>query len=149
MAFTPAAWHIWMVIGIACVIIEIFDPAFFFLSFGIGGILTALLALVPAVRDNVILQVILFAIFSFIAFLFMRKLGKKVLTHADTETNVNALIGKSGFVVKDIPAEGKGYVKIGGEEWSAVECTGNAVLKGNKVEVTGIDGNKVVVRMIG
>ena len=149
MQFTPAAWHIWMVIGILCVIIEIFDPAFFFLALGIGAIVTSLLALAPAVADNVILQVILFAIFSFIAFLFMRKLGKKVLTHAGTETNVNALVGKIAVVTREIPAEGKGYAKIGGEEWSAVECEGRAVPKDAKVEVTGIDGNKVVVRILG
>lgn len=143
-----AAWHIWLVLGILCVIIEIFDPAFFFLSLGIGAILTALLSLAPLVGQNVIIQVLIFAIISFIAFLFMRKLGKKI--HADTgdETNVYALKGKTGFVVRDIPADGRGYVKLGGEEWTAIGIDGMAIVSGSKVEVTAIEGNKVVVRPI-
>lgn len=148
MPFTPAAWHIWMVIGIVCVIIEIFDPAFFFLALGIGAIATALVALAPVVAGNVVLQVVIFAVFSFIAFLLMRKLGRKVLSNPGTETNVNALIGKIGTVTRDIPLEGKGYVKIGGEEWSAVEQESRAVLQGARVEVLAIDGNKVVVRQV-
>jgi len=148
MPFTPAAWHIWMVIGIVCVIIEIFDPAFFFLALGIGAIATALVALAPGVAGNVVLQVVIFAVFSFIAFLLMRKLGRKVLSNPGTETNVNALIGKIGTVTRDIPVEGKGYVKIGGEEWSAVEQESRAVLQGARVEVLAIDGNKVVVRQV-
>jgi membrane protein implicated in regulation of membrane protease activity len=142
-----AAWHIWLVIGIVCVIIEIFDPAFFFLALGIGAIATALLALAPVIGNNIPVQVVLFAVFSFIAFLFMRKLGKKVLSHTGGETNVDALKGKPGFVTRDIPADGKGFVKIGGEEWSAIEQEGKPVIKGTKVEIIGIDGNKVVVRV--
>lgn len=40
------AWMIWMIIGIICIVIEIFDPAFFFFSLGIAGIATGLLSLV-------------------------------------------------------------------------------------------------------
>ncbi len=140
------AWHVWMIIGIAFVIIEIFDPAFFFISLGIGGIVTGLLAMIPFIKNSIPLQILLFAIVSFISFLFMRKLGKKVLSNPGSETNVNALIGKPGFVTKEIPQEGKGYVKIGGEEWSAITEDGSAIPQGGKVTITGIEGNKVIVR---
>ncbi|HNX36832.1 MAG TPA: NfeD family protein [Candidatus Cloacimonadota bacterium] len=142
------AWHWWMIIGIGFVIIEIFDPAFFFISLGIGAILTGLLALIPFVNDNIALQILIFAIISFIAFLFMRRLGKKVLANPGGETNVNALIGKTGFVVKEIQQDGKGYVKIGGEEWSATAEDGSLIAKDSKVTIIGIDGNKVIVRAI-
>ncbi len=142
------AWHVWMIIGIGFVIIEIFDPAFFFISLGIGGIITGLLALIPFVANNIPLQILSFAILSFISFLFMRKLGKKVLANPGSETNVNALIGKTAFVVKDIQQDGKGYVKIGGEEWSAVAEDNSFIARDSKVSIIGIDGNKVIVRSL-
>lgn len=145
---TLLPWHVWMIMGIGFIIIEIFDPAFFFVSLGIGAILTALVSLLPVVQSSVPLQIFIFAILSFIAFLFMRKLGKKVLSNPGSDTNVYALKGKNGFVTKEIPAEGKGYVKIGGEEWVAVEENQQAVDMGAKVIITGIDGNKVIVKKL-
>jgi membrane protein implicated in regulation of membrane protease activity len=139
------AWQIWMVIGIICIIIEIFDPAFFFISLGAAAIITGLLSFVikaPA------LQIIIFAVLSFIAFLSMRKVGKKILSVTDKETNVFALKGKQGTVVKAIPEHGKGYVKIGGEEWSAIEKNNLAIDQDIKVTVIDIDGNKLIVEAL-
>ncbi|HCM15062.1 MAG TPA: hypothetical protein DHW79_03795, partial [Candidatus Cloacimonas sp.] len=112
----------------------------------IGAIVTGLLALLPFVQNSVLLQIFLFAIFSFIAFLFMRKLGKKVLAHPGEETNVYALKGKIAHVSVAIPAESKGYVKVGGEEWVAVAEDNMPIDIGEKVLITGIDGNKLIVK---
>ena len=136
------AWQIWMVIGIVCIVIEIFDPAFFFLSLGIAAIITGLLAF--AVKSTA-LQIIIFAVLSFLAFLSMRKLGKKVLAVPVSETNVFALKGKTGIVTKDIPEHGKGYVKIGGEEWSAITKDSKPLEANTKISVVDIEGNKLIV----
>ncbi|MBN2830174.1 MAG: NfeD family protein [Candidatus Cloacimonetes bacterium] len=143
-----APWTIWMILGIICVIVEILDPAFFFLSLGIGCIMTGLSSLFPFIGNTIAIQIGLFVIFSFISFLLMKKLGKKVLQSAGNETNVFALKNKTAFVVKDIPAEGKGYVKVGGEEWSAVSEDKTEILQNSKVLVVDIDGNKLIVRKI-
>ncbi len=145
---TILPWHIWMILGIGFVIVEIFDPAFFFISFGIGAILTSILSMLPFINNSIPLQVLSFALISFISFLFMRKLGKKILSHPGSETNVFALKGKQGFVTKEIPADGKGYVKIGGEEWVAMEENQQAVELDAKVTIIGIEGNKVIVKRI-
>ena len=97
---------------------------------------------------NIAFQILVFAVLSFISFLFMRKLGKKLLANTGSNTNVFALKGKNGIVTKEIPLEGKGYVKIGGEEWPAVEVDQKAIELGAKVIIEGIDGNKVIVRKI-
>lgn len=137
-----------MALGILFTIIEIADPAFFFLSFAIGAIITALISFIPFVSDSIAAQIFIFAVFSFVAFLFMRKLGKKVLSHAGSNTNVKALIGQKGTVTREIPTDGKGYVKIGGEEWSAISADNTTITMQSKVEVLSIDGNKVVVKAI-
>jgi len=92
MALLP--WQIWMIIGIGFIIIEIFDPAFFFISLGIGAIITSLLSLIPFMGRNIAFQILVFAVLSFISFLFMRKLGKKLLANTGSNTNVFALKGK-------------------------------------------------------
>jgi membrane protein implicated in regulation of membrane protease activity len=137
-----SAWMIWMIIGIICIVIEIFDPAFFFFSLGAAAIVTGLLSLlIPSTA----LQIIIFAVLSLIAFLSMRKLGKKILSVADKDTNVFALRGKSAVVIREIPAHGRGYVKVGGEEWSAVGKDNQAIEQDARVVVVDIDGNKLVV----
>jgi membrane protein implicated in regulation of membrane protease activity len=138
-------WHVWIILGIVFTIIEILDPAFFFIALGIGAIITGLLSLLSFVDASVPLQIIIFAVLSFIAFLFTRKLGKKVLRNAVSETNVYALKGKAGFITKAIPAEGKGYVKVGGEEWVAVSQDNSPIELDAKVTVQDVDGNKLVV----
>ncbi len=145
--FGLSPWHIWLILGIIFVIIEIFDPAFFFLALGIGAILTALMSLLPFVKDSIVWQLLFFAVFSFISFLMMRKLGKKVLSNPGDETNVYALKGKTGFVTKDIPPEAKGMVKIGGEEWTAISEDDQPIPQGTKIEVQNIEGNKLIVRI--
>jgi membrane protein implicated in regulation of membrane protease activity len=128
------------------VIIEIFDPAFFFIALGIGAIATGLLSLIPFIGNSIVLQIVLFAVISFIAFLFTRRVGKKVLSHPAGETNVFALKGKTGFITRAVPVDGKGYVKVGGEEWVAIAEDNTELPVGTKVVVHGFDGNKLIVK---
>jgi len=137
------AWHVWMAIGIICIVIEIFDPFFFFLSLGIAAIVTSLLSFVI---KSTPLQILIFAVLSFLAFLSMRKLGKKVLQTPGGETNVYALKGKTGIVMQEIPADGRGFVRVDAEEWSAIEEQHQAIPAGTKVTVLNIDGNKLIVK---
>ncbi len=145
MILAIQAWHVWIVLGIVFVIIEIFDPAFFFIALGIGAIATGLLSLLPLLNNNVPLQIIIFAVLSLVTFLFTRKLAKKVHRDAAEETNVFALKGQTARVTKAIPFDGKGYVKVGGEEWSAISEDGGAIELDETVKVLDIDGNKLIV----
>jgi len=135
-------WMIWVGIGIICVIIEIFTPGFFFMSIGVGAIITGLLA---GLVTNLPLQILIFAVVTFIIFITTRKWSKKLFASSAETTNVAALIGKTGVVTKEIPADGRGYVKIGGEEWSAISQNGRQIGKDKKIVVEKVDGNKLVV----
>ncbi|HNX01751.1 MAG TPA: NfeD family protein, partial [Candidatus Cloacimonadota bacterium] len=121
-AFSP--WMYWVAAGIICVIIEIFYPAFFFLSIGIAAIITGILASHHLISNFIVLQIIIFGVVSIITFLSMKKLGKKVISGPSKPTNVYALVGQTGIVTTNIPASGRGHVKLGGEEWSAISQTG-------------------------
>lgn len=140
------AWNLWLILGIVFIIIEIFDPSFFFVSLGIGAIITSLIALLPFVSKNLVIQILVFALSSFIAFLFMRKLGKKVLKDSGPQTNVYALIGQRGTITKAILKGERGYVKVGGEEWVAVAMDNKSFELNAKVTIAAIDGNKLIVK---
>jgi membrane protein implicated in regulation of membrane protease activity len=136
---------IWIIIGIACVIIEIFTPGFFFMSIGMSAILTGLFALVVS---NVFIQAIVFIIISFLIFINMKKLSKKIFKTTDKPTNVYALIGKKGMVTKDITKTTRGYVKINGEIWSAISVNEDDIEKDSIVVVRKVEGNKVIVEKL-
>ncbi len=138
-------WMIWIIIGIACVIIEIFTPGFFFMSIGMSAILTGLFALVVS---NVFIQAIVFIIISFLIFINMKKLSKKIFKTTDKPTNVYALIGKKGMVTKDITKTTRGYVKINGEIWSAISVNEDDIEKDSIVVVRKVEGNKVIVEKL-
>jgi len=138
-------WIIWVALGIFCVIVEIFTPGFLFLSFGIGAILTGLIALII---PSITFQILAFAVITLVVFILSRKFSKKFISSNYEDTNVKALIGKTGKVTEKIPANEKGHVKIGGEEWVAVSKDNKEIPKDTRIIVNDIDGNKVIVTTI-
>ena len=128
-------WIVWVAIGIICIIIEIFTPGFLFLSFGVGAILTGLAALII---PSIAFQILTFAVITLVVFLLSRKFSKKLISADYEETNVKALVGKTGKVTQQIPTNEKGYVKIGGEEWAAVSKDNKEIAKDARVTVDDI-----------
>jgi membrane protein implicated in regulation of membrane protease activity len=137
-------WMVWIAIGIICLIIEIFTPGFLFMSFGIGAILTGVVEWIFTLELPY--QILIFAVITFLVFISMRKLSKKLISKSTEETNIYALKGKNGKVMKEIPTDGKGYVKIGGEEWSAVSADNTKIAKEEKVVIEKVEGNKLIVK---
>jgi len=138
-------WLIWLIIGVICVIVEIFDPAVFFISFGIAGLITSPLS---TLGIPVWSQILIFGILSFVVFLFMRKVYEKLFQKEKTETNVYALVGKQGIVITGIPQDGRGEVKVGGEIWTAIAKDNLEINNTEKVTVLSIEGNKLIVKKV-
>lgn len=135
-------WMIWISVGVIFMIIEIFTPGFYFLSIGLGAIITGLVALT---HPPFWVELVSYIIITFILFLNLRKISKKLMAD-EVPSNVNALLGKKGIVTSEITESTRGSVKIGGEEWSAVSLDGSSLEIGKKIVVTAIDGNKLIVK---
>lgn len=138
-------WTIWIGLGIIFTIIEIFTPGFVFFSFGLGMIFAGLFAYV--FPQSLVIQVLVFIISTFIIFITSKKWSKKFISKSSVKTNAEALIGNTGIVTKSISKNEKGYVKVGGEIWSAISENGVSLKKETIVEVLEIDGNKLVVKI--
>lgn len=143
---------IWILIAIAFAIIEAATLSLTMIWFTIG----AFCALVVSYFTNTIpIQIAVFLVISFLLlFLATKKLIKidrdKDNTHwVSVDTNIDAVIGKRGFIVKEITPQEVGIVKVKGEEWTAVSLNDNETIKiGSEVVVKSIEGVKLIVEEI-
>lgn len=141
-------WHIWVIIALICFILEIFTAGFAVACFSIGALFAALAS---AFGCGIFWQVMVFAIFTFLAFIFVRPFVMKTFFKESKtrETNGAALIGKHGRVSTAIdPSAGKGRVAIDGDDWKAVSADGNPIAEGTEVEVISIDSVIITVKTI-
>lgn len=138
-------WHIWVIAGVLLLVLEIFTPSFVAGSFGIGAIITALVA---ALTDNINYQFVSFAVFTVLSFVLIRPFLKKI-EKKDTPTNMDSLIGQALFVAEEIGPDVKtGYVKADGDMWRAISVSGEVIKPGEKAKVVRIESNTLYVEKI-
>ncbi len=139
-------WQVWLILGFVLAAAEMFVSGFFLLWFAVGALLASLLAWLQVPPS---VQIGTFLVSSLLLLVFSRTVLRSVLfrSQANIATNIEALKGRNGIVVKTIEGNLKpGSVKIGGEVWSAV-CAGDIeITEGSKIEVLEIVGNKVKVK---
>lgn len=100
---------------------------------------------------NLTWQVVFFALVTLLAFVFLRPLLLKFFYKKKDEvkTNVDALIGRRGFVSEPIdPATGGGRVKVDGDDWKAVSVDNSPIEKGAQVEILKLDSVIVTVKRV-
>jgi inner membrane protein len=133
---------IWAIAGILLLIAEIIAPGFFLIFVGAAAVLTGLFTLLFDLGTAP--QLALFAIYSIVAVM----LGKRWYAeprgfdqrHAINEPAMR-LIGRTVTVVTDVD-EHAGRVRVGDGEWNA---RGGPATAGERVTVTGVEGNCVIV----
>ena len=142
MGFDIEPGWIWAIAGVLLLIAEIIAPGFFLVFVGAAAIATGLFTLLfdlglPA-------QLVLFALYSVLAVM----IGKRWYGEpdgADQRHTINEpakrLIGKTVTAVTDVDDHG-GRVRVGDGEWNA---RGGPAAAGDRVTVTGIDGNCLMV----
>ncbi len=139
-------WHIWIIVALVFFIIEIFTSGFAVACFSVGALAAAVAS---ALSASLLWQVVIFALFSFFAFVFIRPLILKVFFKKNDgeRTNADALVGKRGIVSADIdPRTGAGRVAIDGDDWKAVSLNGEFISQGTPVEVVRIESIILTVK---
>ncbi|MFO7650882.1 MAG: NfeD family protein [bacterium] len=137
---TPA---LWIMAGLAMVVLEMIVPGLIIIWFGIGAIAAGLVAfLVP----NPYVQFGVFVVVSGALVLFSQRIARRI-THAEPElVGANRMAGALGLVVADIEPPALGRVKVMGEEWRA-EASG-PIAAGTQVKVTAVSGTRLVVEPV-
>jgi membrane protein implicated in regulation of membrane protease activity len=130
----------WLGLFVIALVIELFTADMISIWFSLAAVPSFVLALVGA---HVIAQAIVFVIVTAILLLLTRPAMKKYMKTNEIKTNVDAIIGKTGVVVKTVTLDLPGRVKIGSMDWSAVSKENIEI--GKHVKVLDVEGNKLIV----
>ena len=141
-------WHIWVIIALIFVIVEMFTTGFAVMCISIGAIFGAIAS---ALDWELKWQLLVFAIGTALAFMTVRPLVYKFFYKKSNEvkTNAEALIGRKAIVSERIEGElHPGRVKVDGDDWKAVSLEAEPIEVGDVVEITAINSIIVTVKKI-
>ncbi|MBR0334084.1 MAG: NfeD family protein [Bacteroidales bacterium] len=141
-------WHIWVLVALVFVIIEIFTSGFAVMCISVGCLFAAGASLLGW---NFTWQLLVFAGATVLSFMTIRPLVYKLFYNKakDVKTNIDALIGRRAIVVERIEGELRpGRVKIDGDDWKAISLETTAIEAGEAVEITAINSVILTVKKI-
>ncbi len=135
---------IWLIILVACIIIEIVTMGLTTIWFAGGALLAAIAA---AFSAPLWLQILLFLIVSLALLYLTRPVAVKYFNKDRVKTNAESLVGQQAIVISEIDnLQGIGQVTVGRQEWSARNVDDNKALPvGSVVIVRAISGVKLIV----
>jgi membrane protein implicated in regulation of membrane protease activity len=135
---------LWLTIAIITLLLDIITSSFLFVWFTIGGI-AALIAMTLNCSEFV--QWVVFISVSAVSMAVGYPLVKKTIkkTVPRTATMEEGYIGRELTVDEDVVE--KAMIKIDGIYWT-IKNQGTPIKKGDKVKITGIEGNKMLVEKI-
>ena len=138
-------WIIWLGVFVLALIVEAATSELVSIWFAAGALVPLILSFIPGVEWWI--EVIVFAVLSFAAFLFLRPLLKKLIKKDRVDTNIDEIIGKKGIMTIASTDLESGEAKVNGVLWTAVNVNENEPLeKGSKITVVAINGNKLIVK---
>ena len=141
-------WHIWVIVALVFVIVEIFTTGFAVMCISFGCLFGAAAS---ALEWDVKWQLLAFAVGTVLAFMTVRPLVYKFFYKKGQEvkTNAEALVGRRAIVTERIEGElHPGRVKIDGDDWKAVCESAEPIEVGAAVEITAINSVILTVKKI-
>lgn len=141
---TFEGWHIWLMSGIALIILEIFAPGFVLgcLAIGcLGGLIADLFG------ASIAIQLIASSAVALIAFVTIRPLVLRTMHSNSVRTNVDSLIGRAAQVTLEFDPKTKlGRVKVDGDDWRAESTESVDLKQGSMVEIIKVESNTLIIK---
>lgn len=134
-----------IIVGVILVIIEMLLGAITGFELFVLGIIFILSAILGTVTNSFTVTLGSIGVFSFLYLIVGRNFIKQKISVITHLTNVDALVGEKGIVIKEITPKKSGQVKIKGETWRAES---NEIIPETKqVVVESISGVTVRVKI--
>ena len=134
---------VWILVAIAVIAIDIVTSSFIFMWFSLGAIVAIMLSLLEI---SVAWQIVAFLVVGVatvsIGYPWAKKKFKADVNHVPTMEQT--YIGKE--MIADEDMEEKSKIKVSGIYWTAYN-KGKTIKKGEKYTITGIEGNKLIVKL--
>src|SRR5262245_32142191 len=137
---------LWLGFTIFFIIFEFANPGFFyFLSFSCASFSAA----IASICLSLPLQIVIFSLMTIFSFIILIFHAKKLMQRHLFRTNVSALIGKKGSVIREInPINSFGYVIIDNQQWAARSVDLTTIEKDQIIEVITVKGAHLIVKKI-
>ena len=136
---------LWLIGGVLLLIMEVIAPGFFLVFIGAAAIATGLFTVLFDLGTPA--QLALFVLYVLVAVMLgKRAYANRTADSTDPLLNDRAgrLVGKVVTVVSDVD-DHSGRVRVGDSEWSA---RGGPAASGERVRITGVDGNCLKVEAV-
>ena len=142
--FLANMWQIWAVVAVVCLILELTAGDFFIICFSIGAVFACL---TDALGGGIILQLVVFAVFTLASLFFVRPFAVRFLHKGESNrvSNADALLGRKGRVVETVKADSYGRVQIDGDIWKAVTNESQDIPEGSNVRVISRESTIITV----
>lgn len=134
---------VWILVAIAVIAIDIVTSTFVFMWFSLGAFVAIILSLIGI---SVAWQIVAFLVMGVatvsIGYPWAKKKFKADVNHVPTMEQT--YIGKEMIANEDM--EEKSKIKVSGIYWTAYN-KGKIIKKGERYIITGIEGNKLIVKL--
>ncbi|HVO17949.1 MAG TPA: NfeD family protein [Anaeromyxobacter sp.] len=131
------AWWMWVVLGLALLLVELSTPgSLFALFFGVGALCVAGLS---ALGAGPVAQWITFPVLSVVLVATLRgSIQERIRSRPAPQ--VDSLVGQEVLLLEDVPQGGQGKAELRGVPWGAREVAGAALSRGQRCRVERVDG---------
>ncbi len=137
----PTIFWLWLAAMVIFLIVEIMTPGLVFACFAVGALGGAVASVMT---DSYLIQLGVFAFLAIILIPLTRPLAKKITKPSPQKTNVDAMVGKAGIVVKAIdPVAEVGQVRVEGQVWQAIAS--EPIDEGAQIIVDKVQGARLYV----
>jgi membrane protein implicated in regulation of membrane protease activity len=135
---------LWCTVAIVFFLFELGHPGlFFYLAFSCGAVAALIATLFDA--SDLLLQAVSFFLGTVVSLSLLRYFIRRNLHHKTHRTNIDALVGRHGFVITAITPMQPGSVKIGGQLWMAVSAHQEHIPVNTAIEIVCVRGAHLVV----
>ncbi|MBR2891992.1 MAG: NfeD family protein [Bacilli bacterium] len=115
----------------------------------IWGTVGAISALISAIfKAPIWLQLIIFVVFTVGFILVFKPIIQKNRKIETIHTNADRVIGMVAVITKDFKNDEIGSAIVNGQIWRAVSTSNEEFVEGEKVQVDGLTGTKIIVSKI-
>lgn len=134
---------VWFILGLVLAALEMIVPGLVIIWFGVGAILTGIIALFIS---NPIVHYVAFLFFSGLGIFLAQWIGRKITRPEPEPVGALRYQGAEALVIQEIVPPNYGRVKLSGEEWLA-EST-ERIPMGSKVRVQRVVGTRLIVEPV-
>jgi len=134
---------LWISLLVVFLIAEAATVTMVSLWFAVGAVAALIVCLLGG---SILGQTVVFLLVSAVMLTLLRPMVRKFVTPKLTRTNVDSIIGATGYVtaaVDNMKAEGQ--AKLGAMVWTARSTSGEVIPEGTLVKVDRVEGVKVFV----